>query len=226
VEVDGDRIRRQAVIVRRSLIARLEAVNFALQGLALIETCPKVRTFIAIELDDPLRARVAALAERLKKLAPDARWVRPDRLHLTLAFLGEMADATVPAVAEALGRIASRHSALALQVRGGGVFGALHRPKVLWLPLAGELESLTSLHADLTRELASLGHAPEYETFEPHVTLARSRDSRGDPCLARCADSLHAAELGAFSARALTFFSSRSERDGMNHVALSQHPLL
>jgi 2'-5' RNA ligase len=184
-----------------------------------------VRTFIAIGLDDALQRRIGEELGRLRKLAPDARWVRPDRLHLTLAFLGEMADADVPKVSGALGKTASRHAPLALDVRGGGVFGPLHRPKVLWAALTGQCQELATLQQDLIRELEPLGHPAEYETFEPHVTLARSKNPTGDPQLAACADALRGAEWGALNARELTFFCSRAQRDGMSHEALGSYPL-
>jgi 2'-5' RNA ligase len=176
-------------------------------------------------VDEALRARIGEQLESLRRLAPHARWVRPDRLHLTLAFLGEIAEAAVPPLVDALGRVASRRRALELSVRGGGVFGSLQRPKVLWLALSGALDELASLHSDLRGELTALGHLPDYPTFEPHLTLARSKDPRGDPHLARCADRLGNAELGVLSVRRLVLFSSQAQRDGMEHVALAQHEL-
>jgi RNA 2',3'-cyclic 3'-phosphodiesterase len=93
------------------------------------------------------------------------------------------------------------------------------------LALSGELDELKSLHSDLSRELTALGHLPDYPTFEPHLTLARSKDPRGDGDLARCADKLGGAELGRLKVRRLVLFSSRAQRDGMEHIALTHHEL-
>jgi 2'-5' RNA ligase len=184
-----------------------------------------VRAFIAIELDEALRSHVAALIDRLRKLAPDARWVRPDRLHVTLSFLGEIADAAIPEITQALGRLAQRHAPLSLSAGGGGTFGPPERPKVLWVALGGDLRALGLLQGELTRELGALGHPPEHERFEPHLTLARSAAPRGDAKLEKCSDALRGAKLGLLQVTEVVLFASSPQRDGMNHVALSRHAL-
>jgi 2'-5' RNA ligase len=184
-----------------------------------------MRTFIAVEIGQALCARLEVELRRLVRLAPDARWVRPDSLHLTLAFLGEMSDAAVPAVGTALAKVASRHRPLSLRARGSGIFGPLDCPKVLWVGLGGDLGALGALQRAVAAELLPLGLTPDHEVFEPHVTLARARNPRGDASLGRCADALRAADFGELAVREVALFASQTDREGMRYTALVHHPL-
>ncbi|MHB8875085.1 MAG: RNA 2',3'-cyclic phosphodiesterase [Myxococcaceae bacterium] len=184
-----------------------------------------MRTFIAIELEERLKARLEEALGRVRKLAPEARWVRPDSLHLTLAFLGEVADAAVPQLEAALARVAARHPPLSLEARGSGTFGPLDCPKVLWVGLSGDLSALAALQKDVAGELSALGHPPDFERFEAHVTLARSKHPRGDASLARCASALSEAAFGGQEVLEVVLFSSSTGRDGMYHQAIARQRL-
>ncbi len=173
----------------------------------------------------PLRARFEVELSRLRKLAPDARWVKPDCLHLTLAFLGEIADAQVPTLSEALSGVAARHPAFSLYAAGGGTFGAMAHPKVLWVGLGGDVQRLRVLQADVSRAVLTLGHEGEGEPYEPHVTLARSKQPKGLAALARCADALRGVELGQWPVRELSLFLSQATANGMTYTPLSTHAL-
>ncbi len=181
-----------------------------------------MRAFIALELDDALRVRLGEELARLRRVAPNARWVRSESLHVTLAFLGEMADADVPALGGALAKVASRHGPFTLCARGPGTFGPFDRPKVLWTGLGGDVAALGALQADVAGELAALGYRPDFEKFEPHVTLARAKHPRGDPSLARCVAALGDAGFPEQAVDEVVLFSSETDRDGMRYRAMGR----
>lgn len=184
-----------------------------------------MRTFIAIELGPVLGKRLEEVLVRLRKLAPDARWVKPDSLHLTLSFLGEMADAGVPAVGEAIARVAARHKPHTLRAQGSGTFGPFESPKVLWVALSGDLTALAALHTDLAAQLSALGYKPDFEKFEPHLTLARAKHPRGDAALARCAAAMSDEAFGEMPVTEVVLFHSLSGPDGMQYQAVARYPL-
>jgi 2'-5' RNA ligase len=184
-----------------------------------------MRTFIAIELGAALTKRLEEELARLRKLAPETRWVKPDSLHLTLSFLGEMADAGVPAVGDAIARVASRHKPHTLRAQGSGTFGPFASPKVLWVALSGDLPALSALQADLAAELSALGYKPDFEQFEPHLTLARAKHPRGDEGLARCAAAMSDASFGELRVSEVVLFHSLSGPDGMQYQAVARYPL-
>jgi 2'-5' RNA ligase len=146
------------------------------------------RLFIAVEPPQPVRDRLAALQSEMKKLAgrsaDDVRWVGPENLHVTLQFLGSVADERVLAVKDAIAAVASRAAPLDLELRGAGAFPHGRKPRVLWAGLAGDVAALSALARAIGSALAPLGFPPEDRPFSPHVTLGRSRDPRGAPRLA------------------------------------------
>jgi 2'-5' RNA ligase len=139
-----------------------------------------LRLFTAIDLDDGARDAVARLQRRLsERLTGDRslKWVEPSRMHLTMVFLGEVADARVPAIIESLSSpIDARRFAIAF--RGLGVFPPRGAPRVLWLNVAQGADALATVHGHVVKRLERLGVALEDRPFHPHLTLARWRDSR------------------------------------------------
>ncbi|HET9450244.1 MAG TPA: RNA 2',3'-cyclic phosphodiesterase [Aggregicoccus sp.] len=184
-----------------------------------------MRTFVAIELGAALGARLEVELRRGSRLAPQARWVRPHSLHLTLAFLGEVPDALAARTGEALAEVATRHAPHALRLRGSGTFGPLESPKVLWVGVGGALEALEALQRALVRALAPLGLAPDHGVFMPHVTLARAKGPRGDAALERCALALQGVDFGELPVREVALFMSQTDREGMRYSPLVTHGL-
>jgi 2'-5' RNA ligase len=134
----------------------------------------QIRTFIAIELPPPIRRALAQLQEQLKRDRPPVRWVTPDKIHLTLKFLGEITPEQVRAVGEATAGVAAEIRPFTLEATGIGVFPNPRRPRVVWVGVKGEAEPLKQLHAHLETALAGLGFPPESRPFSPHLTLGRT----------------------------------------------------
>jgi 2'-5' RNA ligase len=138
-----------------------------------------VSVFLAIDLDDATRAQAAAIIDTARTRI-DARWVRADKLHLTLVFLGNPTPEQVDTFRSDVDAIASRHSAFALSLRGAGTFGTARAPSVLWLGVDGDLEVLTRLQLDakdtlLQYDLSGVQPLERERPYAPHVTLARSK---------------------------------------------------
>ena len=136
-----------------------------------------VRSFIAIELPQDVKARLAAMEEKLKaRRHPFVKWVDPESIHLTLKFLGNVALDTVPQIVEAMNRIAQPVSPFSLQVGGAGAFPNWQRPQVIWVGIQGKTGTLAALHKELEAALSPLGFPPESRAFSPHLTLGRLRE--------------------------------------------------
>ena len=104
-----------------------------------------MRLFIAIDLGQAVRALVEKEIERLRALAPNAKWVKAEGIHLTLVFLGHIEDARAEEVKAIVSEVARRHPPLQLKVEGIGGFGSSARPRVLWAGLAGDVAPLASI---------------------------------------------------------------------------------
>ena len=137
----------------------------------------RIRAFIAVELNAVAREAVERVTLDLRAAAGDGvRWVRPEGIHLTLKFLGDIDAGSVPAISGALDRCAAPSQPFTLMLEGVGAFPNLRRPRVVWVGLGGALEPLLELQQSVERELEALGYARERRAFTPHLTLGRVRD--------------------------------------------------
>lgn len=137
----------------------------------------QVRSFIAIELPDELKAGLTQLQSRLKSgEQPWVKWVDPYSIHLTLKFLGNVAVDRIGEITRAMEEAAQGMSPFYLEVKDLGVFPNLRRVQVAWVGVSGEVDKLGQLQQCIESNLARLGFAPESRLFTPHLTLARLRD--------------------------------------------------
>jgi 2'-5' RNA ligase len=188
-----------------------------------------LRLFVAIEPHAPVRERLVALQDELRRRAGrgagDLKWVAADNLHLTLQFLGAVAEAAVDAVRRAVVDAAATAAPLSLTVNGAGAFPSPRRPRVLWAGLEGDVDAARALVRDLGERLGPLGFPPEARPWAAHVTLARARDPRGAPRLARLLDGLPAPPATTWRADDVVLFRSHLSPAGPRYEALLRAPL-
>jgi RNA 2',3'-cyclic 3'-phosphodiesterase len=138
----------------------------------------QVRCFVAIELPEEVKTGLIRLQAKLKYATfTPVKWVDPAGIHLTLQFLGDVDRDVTGLITEAIARGATGIAPFPLEVTGLGVFPGPSRVRVLWVGLAGELDSLLRLQKAVETNLQGLGFTPEARGFTPHLTLARVRDS-------------------------------------------------
>ena len=199
-----------------------------------------IRTFIAIELDAPLRGALAEFQTRLrsrvmKELNPDARlqWVRLESIHLTLKFLGDIEESQVSEVHAALALAVASRARFALAVGGVGVFPDLRQPRVLWVGLgegegerAGK-EPLIQLAGSIDEVLEVIGFPRERRPFSPHLTLARIKEgARGiGRALTASGVMTEPAQLGRLPVQAVSLMKSELRPSGAVYTRLGDAPL-
>lgn len=185
-----------------------------------------MRVFVAVDPGAEILAKVEALIGELTPQAPSAKWVSPGGLHITVVFLGELSEERLPLVIAAAESAAALHRPLTLRLTKGGAFGARRRPRVLWLGVEGAVDALRAVRRDLEQALAmSTGQSPEEGPFEPHLTLARSRDPRGDPALEACAQAIGDADFGEMTIGELVVYRSDLGPAGARYTELARAPL-
>lgn len=143
------------------------------------------RIFIALALSDDARETLRREERRLARALPAVRFAASDDLHLTLAFLGEVDDATLAQVIALSGEVASHARPFELALSGLGVFGPPHAPRVVWAGVGGETRSLLALQRRLADALEALGFPREQRPFSPHLTLARLKRPLDDAAAQR-----------------------------------------
>jgi len=190
-----------------------------------------MRLFLGIEIDESVRSAAAAAAallkQRLEQAAPglDARWVAASNLHITLWFIGEAVEARGQAIMTALERPFDT-SAFRVELGGLAAFPATGRPRVLWLGVRQGRTALRDLHGEIAGRLAPLGFEREARPYEPHLTLARVKDT--GRASGRAIGGVLAgvpAECGTCPVTAVTVFRSRLSPKGATYEPLLRVPL-
>jgi 2'-5' RNA ligase len=136
-----------------------------------------IRAFISIELPDETKRKLSEVGHVLGgKKYEFVRWARPESLHLTLRFLGNISAVQVEEVTAIIKDAARGYSPFHLEFREPGAFPDLKQPRIVWVSVAGEVEKLSSLQQKIDSSLAFPGLAREDRSFVPHLTLARLRE--------------------------------------------------
>jgi len=143
-----------------------------------------IRTFIAIEIPEPVKSRIARLQEQLRRIEAKVSWTKPANVHLTLKFLGYVEASRIASVSEAVARAANGIAPFELEVGGAGCFPSSRNPRVLSIGLPALPEALRQLYSRLETELACEGFLKEKRRFSPHLTIGRLRTSQNASTLA------------------------------------------
>ena len=134
-----------------------------------------IRSFLAFELPAPMKTVLSDALEKLKGAGLDVRWTAPANIHLTVVFLGDVAEKDIPFIEGAAGEICSRFRPFDASVNGVGIFGPRGRPRVLWAGVDGETERLALCKRELLEALKPVGLELDSRPFRPHLTLGRFR---------------------------------------------------
>jgi 2'-5' RNA ligase len=188
-----------------------------------------VRIFIGVELDDAVRDSAAAIANSLRRhlgRRVDARWIPASNLHITLWFIGNVADDRTGEILRGMDRpftipVFDAH------IAGLGAFPPSGAPRVFWLGVQSGAEQLAGLHAGLSARLLPLGFEPERRAYSAHLTIARVKAVRGGTADADLRASLRvvAADAGTCRITAVTVFRSHLSPKGATYEALLRVPL-
>jgi 2'-5' RNA ligase len=184
------------------------------------------RVFCAIELPEALKSRVGEHTRRLREAFPRVRasWERPEKIHITLKFLGDVEVSRIEELSRAAGRAAAHIEPFELTVAGPGAFPPHGPPRVLWLGIEDISGQLSNLHRSLEDECAAAGFQREPRPFKPHFTVARIRTPHGARELAD-AHRETSFEPQNFNASELVLMRSELGPGGSRYTPLSHHPL-
>jgi len=138
-----------------------------------------IRSFIAVEIADDIRARLAEAQDALRAAGGDVRWSKPENLHVTLKFLGEISEANVGAACTIVEQVATAHSAFGIQLAGLGAFPSARRPRVVFAELIDASQTLFEMARELDKAMAEIGVERERKPFRSHLTLGRVKSPRG-----------------------------------------------
>jgi 2'-5' RNA ligase len=176
-----------------------------------------LRLFVALELPDEVRRRIAMLSAGL----PDARWVAPENLHVTLRFIGEVDEYVAEDIDSEL--VGVRGRPIKISLDGLGCFESRDRVRAVWARVVAG-EELAHLQRSIEHAVRRAGLEPDTHKFVPHVTLTRLRRVPVDvvaPYLAHNGDF----RAGPFDVAHFTLFRSHMGHGGSHYEALAQYDL-
>lgn len=183
----------------------------------------RIRAFLAVELAEPIRERLAAAARDLQAAGADVKWVDPAVIHLTLKFLGELAPERVEALKSRLAATTAGFGRFPIEVRGLGTFG--RPPRVVWAGIGEGTDRLAGLARILSREAAAVGVPEEARPFSAHVTLGRVKSPRNAGKLQTAAGERGDEIFGRQEVGEVVLFQSRLTAAGAIHTPLAKYPL-
>ena len=182
---------------------------------------PTARCFIALDISDALKKKIERVREKIFLTDLGIRWVRPENLHLTLKFLGDVKLDKIDEIIEAIRSLELPEDTLHLQFNMMGVFPDLKHPRIIWLG-SDENPALTRLASDLENSLAKMGFSKEKREFKSHLTIGRVKpkhDAKGiAEAVNTAADKIASEEV----IKLITLYKSRLSSEGPQYEVLHQ----
>lgn len=184
-----------------------------------------IRSFLAIEIPQKQIESLAGYLEDLKKVPSKIKWVVPHQVHLTLKFFGSLSQETIDRISQALVKKVSDYPPFTLSLKGIGAFPNLFRPRVIWLGLGGEIETLQMVSKGIEQSLFSIGIPREERPFHPHLTLGRNKLNQVNEPLYRLLAQWPKEETTSFSIEEVVLFRSDLKPGGPVYTKLAVFPL-
>jgi len=180
-----------------------------------------MRLFVAIEIESEIRRRIEEFVSRLKPQVGGARWVRPEAMHITLKFLGNVANETRPAIELSLAGV--RASSFEINLGNVGVFPNPKFPRVLWVGTQAGPE-LAELAQEIDERMGRLSFQREMREFAPHITLARFND-RSKTSSMNSVLSAPQPSFGTMTAKEFHLYESKLSPQGSRYSKLASFAL-
>jgi len=184
-----------------------------------------MRVFIAIKISDTILRGVRPILQKLRDVGAHVKWVKPENMHLTLKFLGDIDPTIVPQVADCAREAVGSVQPFEIDICGIGTFPQGRPPRVVWLGTDDPSGSLSLISDRLDKLLVKVGVPSDNRAFRPHLTLGRIRSRRKTDELVNCIDSLSATRLGTQCVDEIILFESQLTRTGPVYTRVSTQQL-
>jgi RNA 2',3'-cyclic 3'-phosphodiesterase len=180
-----------------------------------------MRLFVALDVPEDTRRALSTLVSSFSAICRGARWVRPEGIHITLKFIGHVADETLPEIQEQLARVPPGRT-IEICFRNFGFFPNEKRPRVFYVGIEAGAD-LGALAQEIENRLEPLGIAKERRAFQPHLTLARFKTSEGLQELRKRVAALPAQDFGSGAAEEFHLYQSVLQSGGAVYTKLSTY---
>jgi len=174
-----------------------------------------MRCFIAIELPSKIKQEMERIQEVLRNSrAVDASWTRPEGMHLTLKFLGDVPEQRLPEITSSLRSGLEKAEQLRLEGTGVGTFPDPKNARVVWIGVSGETARLAILQSAVEDVLAAIGFDQEKRAFFPHLTLCRIKFIRSREAWLKALENVSTGTLPSFAVEKVSVMKSELRPSG------------
>jgi 2'-5' RNA ligase len=186
-----------------------------------------LRVFLGVGFSPDLCQQLSKLQDSLRSTLPTVNWVRPESIHLTLKFLGNIDVVMVEQLFTAIEPVRNCQAPLTLEIQGLGVFPHIRRPRILWVGCKGDIQALFNLVSHVEDALEPLGFPLEEKPYHPHLTLARIKqdNSHVGNVLTHARLLEEPRDLGTLRLDRITLFRSELSPSGAEYTSLWTVPL-
>lgn len=185
-----------------------------------------MRAFIAIEISDEIKEALGRVEAHLKYAGADVKWVRPENIHLTLKFLGEISEEKTAEVKAVLDLIAGSTVPFEVTIKDVGAFPNIEGPRVIWVDLEKGVAQVIALAGAIDEALAKIGFTKDNRPFSPHLTIGRVRSSHNKSKLADKVSSTTSnsdlADVSAHQIKSVILFRSTLTPQGPIYTKLHE----
>ncbi|MFA7157810.1 MAG: RNA 2',3'-cyclic phosphodiesterase [Kiritimatiellia bacterium] len=184
-----------------------------------------IRAFIAVEISAAVRAGLAKMQNVLREAGAHASWVKPENIHCTLVFLGDIFESAAGPLAEALPAAVENIGAFDVEIAGLGFFGTTRSPRIVWAGMAGNTGALGELQQKTCEAAEASGLSPDKKPFKPHLTIARVRSNRNAAELVRAIEKNREITFGTITVQRIVLMQSKLTAAGPEYTAIASIPL-
>jgi 2'-5' RNA ligase len=181
-----------------------------------------MRVFVALEIPSAVREHFAALLKSLRAVSPRTRWVRPENLHVTLKFIGEVPETKLAAIRNGLAGVRSEQPVM-LDFRGLGFFPNEKHPRVFWAGINASA-NLKTLAGGIDMATEKLGIPVEKRHFSPHLTLARFEPPRLPEKLRAAIQENAERDFGSLRTSQFHLIESKLKPTGAEYTTVESFP--
>jgi 2'-5' RNA ligase len=178
------------------------------------------RSFIAVELSKDIAEGVRRIQAGLRDRAEGVGWVRPEGIHLTLKFLGEVDPGRIEGIASRAEASVKARGPFFIGVRGCGGFPNPRHPRVIWIGIDDPSGALKEMQARVEQGMEEMGFTREERKYTPHLTIGRLRSGKGKGEVAQALEAMTGCDLGTMEVREICLFRSQLKPTGAEYTKL------
>jgi 2'-5' RNA ligase len=183
-----------------------------------------LRTFIAIDLPIGVQDALGRFEKELQTASAPIAWVKPERIHLTLKFLGDVAPDRIPEIQKSLEQVAGTTSPFRLKASGCGAFPSIKQMRVIWVGLQGDEASLNLLQREVEEAMVELGFKREDRPFKPHLTVGRVKGRQHLRIVQDLLMARQGFDAEAFDVTEVVLYKSELRPEGARYTPLFRKP--